>query len=57
MAEDIEKNAEILADLLELEDVQRSMQAGMNANLSKPLEAEHLVQTLGELIYEAEIGN
>ena len=36
------------------EDVQRSMQAGMNAHLSKPVDAEHLVQILGELIYEAE---
>ena len=36
------------------EDVQRSMQSGMNAHLSKPVEADHLYQTLGELIYEAE---
>ncbi len=36
------------------EDVQRSLQAGMNAHLTKPLEPEHLYQTLGELIYEAE---
>ena len=36
------------------EDVQRSLQAGMNAHLSKPVEAEHLYQTLEELIYEAE---
>ena len=36
------------------EDVQRSLQAGMNAHLSKPVEPEHLYQTLGELIYEAE---
>ena len=36
------------------EDVQRSLQAGMNAHLSKPIEPEHLYQTLGELIYEAE---
>ncbi len=36
------------------EDVQRSLQAGMNAHLSKPVESEHLMQTLGELIYEAE---
>ena len=35
------------------EDVQRSMQAGMNAHLSKPVEPEHLIKTLGELIYEA----
>ena len=36
------------------EDVQRSLQAGMNAHLTKPVEAEHLFQTVGELIYEAE---
>ena len=36
------------------EDVQRSLQAGMNAHLSKPVESEHLFQVLGELIYEAE---
>ena len=36
------------------EDVQRSLQAGMNAHLSKPVEPEHLYRTLGELIYEAE---
>ena len=36
------------------EDVQRSMQAGMNAHLSKPVESSRLIQTLGELIYAAE---
>ena len=36
------------------EDVQRSLQVGMNAHLTKPVESEHLFQTLGELIYEAE---
>ena len=36
------------------EDVQKSLQSGMNAHLAKPVEAEHLCQTLGELIYEAE---
>ena len=36
------------------EDVQRSLQVGMNAHLSKPVESEHLFQTLGELIYESE---
>ena len=36
------------------EDVQRSLQAGMNAHLTKPVESAHLFQTLGELIYEAE---
>ena len=34
------------------EDVQRSLQAGMNAHLSKPVEPEHLYQTLEELIWE-----
>ena len=36
------------------EDVQRSLQAGMNAHLSKPVEPDHLYRSLGELIYEAE---
>ena len=36
------------------EDVQRSLQAGMNAHLSKPVEPEHLYQTLEELIWEDE---
>ncbi len=36
------------------EDVQRSLQAGMNAHLTKPVETEHLFQILGELIYETE---
>ena len=36
------------------EDVQRSLQAGMNAHLSKPVEPDHLYQTMEELIYEAE---
>ncbi len=35
------------------EDVQRSLQAGMNAHLSKPVEPEHLYSTLEELIWEA----
>ena len=38
------------------EDVQRSLQVGMNAHLSKPVEPEQLYQTLEELIYEAEQG-
>ena len=38
------------------EDVQRSLQAGMNAHLTKPVEAGHLFQTLGELIHESEQG-
>ena len=38
------------------EDVQRSMQSGMNAHLTKPVEPEHLFRTLGELIFEAEQG-
>ena len=36
------------------EDVQRSLQAGMNAHLNKPVESEQLFRILGELIYEAE---
>jgi CheY-like chemotaxis protein len=32
------------------EDVQNSMQAGMNAHLSKPIESDHLYATLGKLI-------
>ncbi|MBR0410481.1 MAG: amino acid permease [Eubacterium sp.] len=36
------------------EDVQRSLQVGMNAHLTKPVEPENLYQVLGELIYEAE---
>ncbi len=36
------------------EDVQRSLQAGMNAHLTKPVESNNLYQVLGELIYEAE---
>ena len=35
------------------EDVQRSLQVGMNAHLSKPVEPEHLFRTLEELIWEA----
>ena len=38
------------------EDVQRSLQAGMNAHLSKPVEPDHLYKTLEELISEAEEG-
>ena len=38
------------------EDVQRSLQIGMNAHLSKPVEPEHLFQTLEELIWESEQG-
>ncbi|MBR1724154.1 MAG: response regulator, partial [Ruminococcus sp.] len=38
------------------EDVQRSLQVGMNAHLSKPVEPEHLYQTLEELIWEAGAG-
>jgi len=36
------------------EDVQRSLQIGMNAHLKKPVEAETLIRVLGELIYESE---
>ena len=32
------------------EDVQRSMQAGLDAHLSKPVEPENLFQTLESLI-------
>ena len=35
------------------EDAQRSLQVGMNANLSKPVEPEHLYQTLEELVWDA----
>ncbi len=35
------------------EDVQRSLQAGMNAHLSKPVEPERLFHTLKELIRES----
>ena len=34
------------------EDVQRSLQVGMNAHLSKPIEPERLYQTMEELIWE-----
>ena len=34
------------------EDVQRSLQVGMNAHLSKPVDPEMLYQTLGELIWQ-----
>ena len=36
------------------EDVQHSMQVGMNAHLSKPVEPDRLFNTLEELIYEAD---
>ena len=36
------------------EDVQRSLQIGMNAHLTKPVEPEYLYRTLGELIWETE---
>ena len=38
------------------EDVQRSLQAGMNAHLSKPVESDQLIQVLGNLVYKAEEG-
>ena len=38
------------------EDVQRSLQVGMNAHLSKPVEPDRLYQTLEELIWESENG-
>jgi CheY-like chemotaxis protein len=37
------------------EDIQHSIQLGMNAHLSKPVEAEQLIKILGELIYAAEM--
>ncbi|MBE6041229.1 MAG: response regulator [Clostridiales bacterium] len=36
------------------EDVQRSLQVGMNAHLSKPVEPDHLFRTLEEHIWENE---
>ena len=36
------------------EDVQNSLQAGMNAHLSKPVDPERLYQTLEEIIWEKE---
>ena len=39
------------------EDVQRSLQVGMNAHLSKPVEPEKLYQTIEELIWEADQKN
>ena len=36
------------------EDVQRSLQVGMNAHLSKPVEPDNLYRTLEELIWEAD---
>ena len=36
------------------EDVQRSLQAGMNAHLTKPIEPDNLYRALDELIYQAE---
>ena len=39
------------------EDVQRSLQVGMNAHLSKPVEPDRLYQTMEELIWEAEKEN
>ena len=37
------------------EDVQRSLQVGMDAHLSKPVEPDRLYQTLEELIWEYEM--
>ena len=36
------------------EDIQRSLQAGMNAHLSKPVEPDRLYRTLEELLWEKE---
>ena len=38
------------------EDVQRSLQAGMNAHLSKPVEPEQLYTTLEEIIFTSSYG-
>ena len=38
------------------EDVQQSLQAGMNAHLSKPVEPEQLYRMLEEMIFEKERG-
>ena len=38
------------------EDVQHSLQAGMNAHLSKPVKSDKLIRVLGELVYQAEEG-
>ena len=35
------------------EDVQRSLQAGMNAHLTKPIETNRLIDTLQTLIQES----
>ena len=39
------------------EDVQRSLQVGMDAHLSKPVEPERLYQTLEELIWEYDMNS
>ncbi len=53
---DVQKSIPIIALTANAfdEDVQRSLQAGMNANLSKPVDPEHLYQTLEELIWETQ---
>jgi len=38
------------------EDVERSLQAGMNAHLSKPIEPERLYETMAEFITAAREG-
>ena len=54
MAEDMEINAEIMKMILQNRqmevDVQRSMQAGLNAHLSKPVQPDDLFETLESLI-------
>lgn len=61
LAEDVAVNAEIIVMVLSMpvialtanafdEDVQRSMQAGLNAHLSKPVEPDDLFRTLETLI-------
>ena len=39
------------------EDVQRSLQAGMNAHLTKPLDATRLLETLQTLVCESQLKN
>lgn len=36
------------------EDIRQSLQAGMNAHMTKPIDIDHLLKVLGELVYEAE---
>jgi len=51
--EDVDDPGRKTANALD-EDVQRSLQVGMNAHLSRPVEPERLYQTLEELIWESD---